>query len=81
MSIAQKTLLLDTQEQKQVMISKRTLEGHQSAAETVRLLNLPIRQIQRMLAASLDVFQYCSHHPISRADYVYNRWTSKMCAR
>jgi len=26
MSTAQKTLLLDTQEQKQVMISKRTLE-------------------------------------------------------
>ena len=54
MSTAQKTLLLDTQEQKQVMISKRTLEGHPSAAETVRLLNLPVRQIQRMLVASLE---------------------------
>ena len=57
MSTAQKTLLLDTQEQKQVMISKRTLEWHLSAAETVRLLNLPVRQIQRMLAASLDVWR------------------------
>jgi len=73
MSIVQKILLLDTQEQKQVMISKRTLEGHPSAAETVRLLNLPVQQIQRMLAASLDVFRYCSHHSISRADCVYNR--------
>ena len=67
MSTAQKTLLLDTQEQKQVMISKRTLEGHLSAAETVRLLNLPARRIQRMLAVSRDILQYCSYSSKGRA--------------
>ena len=49
MSSMKETITLNTQEQKRVMVLNRILAGELSAAEAAPLLNVSMRQVQRIL--------------------------------